>query len=418
MIAVWKYISAPQFSFKVVLTISNISPYCTHFKISFPINFSSSVHDLGTNITFFLTYRFLWTFFPLCYIIFFVNRLLEDGLIMKKIFSFIGLFLALAILFSSCDLPSGKVITVGSVEVDKEIYTYYLDSAVASSEGAPESTAVMKEAAENCVRYITVNTIFSEMGLSLTDSKKNNVSQTVNDLWRLYGNYYEKIGVSKQTLTKVYESKAYENAIFLAYYDTDGITPIPEETVKKYFSENYAIIKSINGYLTDLDENGNTVPMDAQSRQKTTTAFTTLVEKINSGTLIDDVYSDYISQEGSTVQPVVISKDSSLYPEGFFDSVKAIEDNKAAVIVLGDYIFAVQRLASDSDSNLYYQLNRENCLLNIKGEEFEELMSKWTGQYSFEVNQRAAKACYKKITANSSAFNTFENENLSETATQ
>ena len=158
--------------------------------------------------------------------------------------------------------------------------------------------------------------------------------------------------------------------------------------------------------------------MDAQSRQKTTTAFTTLVEKINSGTLIDDVYSDYISQEGSTVQPVVISKDSSLYPEGFFDSVKAIEDNKAAVIVLGDYIFAVQRLASDSDSNLYYQLNRENCLLNIKGEEFEELMSKWTGQYSFEVNQRAAKACYKKITANSSAFNTFENENLSETATQ
>lgn len=337
---------------------------------------------------------------------------------MKKIFASIGIFLALTILFSSCDLPTGKVITVGSVEVDKEIYTYYLDSAVASSEGVPESTTVMKEAAENCVRYIAVNTVFSEMGLSLSDTKKNDVSQTVNDLWRLYGNYYEKIGVSKQTLTKVYESKAYENAIFLAYYDTDGITPVPEETVEKYFSDNYAIIKSINGYLTDLDENGNTVPMDAQNRQKTTAAFQSLVEKINGGALIDDVYSDYISQEGAAVQPVVINKDSSLYPDGFFDAAKAIEDNKAAVIVLGDYIFAVQRLASDSDSNLYYQLNRENCLLNLKGAEFEKMVSQWAGKYSFEVNQRAAKACYKKVAANSSAFNTFENETLSETETQ
>ncbi len=338
---------------------------------------------------------------------------------MKKIFASIGIFLALTFVFSSCDLPVGNVITVGSVEIDKEIYTYYLDSAVASSEGVPESTAVMKEAAENCVRYVAINTVFSEMGLSLSDSKKSNVSQTVNNLWHLYGNYYEKIGVSKQTLTKVYESKAYENAIFLAYYDTKGLTPVPEETVKKYFNDNYAIIKSINGYLTDLDENGNTVPMDSENRQKTTTAFQNLVAKINAGTLIDDVYSDYVGQEGSTVQPAVISKSASpLYPEGFFDSVKAIEENKAAVITVGDYIFAVQRLASDTDSNIYYQLNREDCLLNLKGAEFEELVAKWTSKYSFEVNQRSAKACYKKIAANSSAFDTFENETQSETETR
>ena len=74
-------------------------------------------------------------FFPALLYNLSVNRLLEDGLTMKKIFASIGIFLALTILFSSCDLPTGKVITVGSVEVDKEIYTYYLDSAVASSEG-------------------------------------------------------------------------------------------------------------------------------------------------------------------------------------------------------------------------------------------------------------------------------------------
>lgn len=337
---------------------------------------------------------------------------------MKKILASTGIFLVITLLFASCSLPVGKVITVGSVEVDKEIYTYYLDSAVVSSESSPDSVAAMKEAAENCVRYIAVNTVFAEMKLSLTDSKKSEVSQTVNDLWRLYGNYYEKIGVSKQTLTKVYESKAYENAIFLAYYDTDGLTPVPEETVQKYFSDNYVIIKSINGYLTDVDENGNTIPMDAESRKKTTVSFEGLAAKINAGSTIDDVYAEYAGQVGATVQPVVVNKDSSLYPQGFFDSVKAIEENKAKVLVIGDYIFAVQRLASDSDSNIYYHLNRENCLLKLKGEEFEGLVTEWTDKYSFEVNEKKAKACYKKIAENSSAFNTFENETLNETEIQ
>lgn len=337
---------------------------------------------------------------------------------MKKILLSIGIFLSLTILFTSCSLPVGKVITVGSVEVDKEIYTYYLDSAVASSENSPDSAAAMEEAAENCVRYIAVNTVFAEMNLSLTDSKKSEVSQTVNELWRLYGNYYEKIGVSKQTLTKVYESKAYENAIFLAYYNTDGLTPVPEETVQKYFSDNYVIIKSINGYLTDVDENGNTIPMDAESRQKTIVSFEGLAAKINGGSTIDDVYAEYADQIGATIQPVVVNKDSSLYPKGFFDSVKAIEENKAKVLVIEDYIFAVQRLASDSDSNIYYQLNRENCLLKLKGEEFEGLVTEWTDKYSFEVNEKKAKACYKKIAENSSAFNTFENETLNETEIQ
>lgn len=337
---------------------------------------------------------------------------------MKKILLSIGIFLFLTILFTSCSLPVGKVITVGSVEVDKEIYTYYLDSAVASSENSPDSVAAMEEAAENCVRYIAVNTVFAEMNLSLTDSKKSEVSQTVNELWRLYGNYYEKIGVSKQTLTKVYESKAYENAIFLAYYNTDGLTPVPEETVQKYFSDNYVIIKSINGYLTDVDENGNTIPMDAESRQKTIVSFEGLAAKINGGSTIDDVYAEYADQIGATIQPVVVNKDSSLYPKGFFDSVKAIEENKAKVLVIEDYIFAVQRLASDSDSNIYYQLNRENCLLKLKGEEFEGLVTEWTDKYSFEVNEKKAKACYKKIAENSSAFNTFENETLNETEIQ
>lgn len=337
---------------------------------------------------------------------------------MKKISASVGLILALILLFSSCSLPGGDVITVGSVEVDKEIYTYYLDSAIAASEGAPDSADAMKEAAENCVRYIAVNTVFADMGLSLSDSKKSTVSQNVNDLWRLYGNYYEEIGVSKQTLTKVYESKAYENAIFLAYYDTDGISPVAEETVQKYFSDNYVIVKSITGYLTDVDENGNTIPMDAETRQNTIESFQSLAEKINAGSSIDDVYSDFIDQEGATVQPVVISKDSSLYPAGFFEAVKAIEDDKAAAVTLGEYIFAVQKMASDSDSNIYYQLNRENCLLELKGQEFETLVAEWTGEYSFEVNQNAAKSCYKKIAANSSAFDSFEDETGSEAETR
>lgn len=218
---------------------------------------------------------------------------------MKKFYSAICLLMALSFIMTSCSFGKTAV-TIDSAETDNEVFTFFLDKALSSPEGTPDKETAKAEAAESVKKYVTVNTVFKEMELSLSDGKKSEVSEKVNNLWRIYGAYYEKIGVSKQTLTKVYESEAYENAIFLAYYDKDGISPAAEKDIENYFKENYVIIKAINGYLTDIDEDGNTVPMKEEDKKALTDTFGEYAEKINGGAMIDDMYAAYTEQEGAT----------------------------------------------------------------------------------------------------------------------
>lgn len=331
---------------------------------------------------------------------------------MKKITAAVLSLLFICLSFSACSIGGDRVIEINGTRLDKEIYTYYLDRALA---GDAEYTAeeAKAEAAADCTEYVAINTKFAEMQMSLPDDVKGQVSAEVNNTWQIYGKYYEKIGVSKQTITKIFESEAYRSAIFLGIYDAGGTNPVAEDEIKKYWNENYIVFKAISGYLTDVNENGETVPMKNAERIKLTAEFKHLTERINAGEGVDAVYASYIQQEGAAVETSVIGRTSSVYPEGFFEAVSKTEAGKAETVVLGDYIFSVQRMAGDSDGGIYYQMHRESCLVALRQGEFGETVKGWRAAYTAEVNERAAERCYKEIAANSSKFNSVPGESES-----
>lgn len=287
-----------------------------------------------------------------------------------------------------------------------KFYTYYLDRALADG----DAENAQAEATADCTEYVAINSKFAEMKMSLSDDVKGKVSADVNNTWQIYGKYYEKIGVSKQTLTKIFESKAYRNAIFLGIYDAGGTNPVAEDEIKKYWNENYLVFKAISDYLTDVNEDGETVPMKEADRKKLISEYENLTERINAGEGIDAVYASYTQQDGAVIDTSVISRASSIYPAGFFDAVSKAEAGKALTVVLGDYIFSAQRMAGDSDGGIYYQMNRESCLVALRQKEFGEIVKNWCSAYTAEVNERAAARCLKAITSNSSKFNSAPSE--------
>ena len=67
---------------------------------------------------------------------------------------------------------------------------------------------VSEEAIKNAIsRYVAINSEFKNRGLSIDSEVKGALSATVNNLWHLYGSYYNEIGVSKQTIYKKMSSK-------------------------------------------------------------------------------------------------------------------------------------------------------------------------------------------------------------------
>lgn len=293
---------------------------------------------------------------------------------MKKFISLLLVVTMIMLLFASCSGPAK--VKVNGVKIDNEIYTYFEDAAD-DSLSKSEKGAIIKK---NISRYVTINSEFNNYGLSLSSTEKGNLSATVNNLWHLFGTHYEKIGVSKQTLFKIETSKAYERALLNFYYSEKGISPISEDQIKTYFSENYVAVRMVTGYLFNLDESGANVPMTDDQKTSTVTSFNSIATLINGGT----VFEEAVASLGNSVEirnSLIHINDSGTLPEGFFAAAKAIEKNKAAAISLGDYVFLVQRIDVFDEEQGYYSTYRTDCLEKMKGEEFSAVVDKWAENY-------------------------------------
>lgn len=293
---------------------------------------------------------------------------------MKKITSLLLVVAMITLLFSSCSGPAK--IKVNGVKVDNEIYTYFedgLDDALSKK----EKEDIIKKSIS---RYVTINSEFANRSLALSSTEKKNVSTTVNNLWHIFGAHYEDIGVSKQTLYKIEVSKAYESALLNFYYSDNGVAPISEEQIKAYFNEYYVAVRLATGYLFNIDENGASVPMTNDQKNNLINAFNSAATMVNGGTSLEETVAALGG--GTEIHDSIINaSDTKTLPEGFFAAAKAIETNKAAAIPLGDYVFLVQRIDVFNEEYGYYSTYRTDCLKKMKGEEFSQIIDKWSESY-------------------------------------
>lgn len=288
---------------------------------------------------------------------------------MKKI---ISLILVAVLVFSLTSCTMSKV-KVNGTKIDNEIYAYF------EAHTDNNEDAILKEIS----RYVAINSEFTNRGLVLDSGVKSEVSTQVNDLWHLYGTYYESIGVSKQTIYKIELSKAYENALLADYYAADGDKPVTEDEIKKYFEENYAAIRFVTGYLFNVDDNGKTITMTTAEKNKVTGSFKSVAEMVADGTSIEEAVGSL--GENTEVRDTVINTFSDgTFPEGFFDAVKGVEKGKTDVVTVGDYIFLINRVDVFSEEYGYYNTYRTDCLKQMKGEEFSAVIDNWAENYKAE----------------------------------
>lgn len=294
---------------------------------------------------------------------------------MKKI---VSLILVVVLVFSLASCTMSKV-KVNDTKIDNEIYAYFEIEANENTDGEVNESDVLKAIS----RYVAINSEFASRGLVLDSNEKAEVSADVNDLWHLYGTYYEENGVSKQTIYKIELSKAYENALLADYYSADGDSPVTEDEIKKYFEENYAAIRFVTGYLFNVDDNGKTIAMTTTEKTKVTNSFKSVAEMVTEGTSIEEAVGSL--GENTEVHNTVINAFSDgTFPEGFFNAVKGVEKGKTEVITVENYIFLINRVDIFSEEYGYYNTYRTDCLKKMKGEEFATVVDNWAENYKAE----------------------------------
>ncbi|MEG1835699.1 MAG: hypothetical protein RRZ68_04040 [Oscillospiraceae bacterium] len=299
---------------------------------------------------------------------------------MKKTISILISVLMLILLFSSCSMPTKA--KVNGSKISNGVYAYFLAEA---QKEIPDSSESEKKALANSLlcRYVAINSQFLAEKLSLTTAERSVISRNVNSYWHLFEKHYTENGISKQDLLKIEESKIYENMLLTNRYSQNGASPIDETELKKYFSENFIAFKSLTGFLTTVNNNGEAVPLSEIEKANLSKKFESLTAKINDGSPIDEVCAN-IDNATLSSKVVVINRNSKEYPEGFFDAVYVAENNKAKSFTINDYAFIVYREnIEDEQLNLFSNYKTE-CLKALKGEEFKKVVDGWTAAYKVD----------------------------------
>lgn len=282
------------------------------------------------------------------------------------------------LVFSGCSLADkGTAMKINNVEISDDIFTYFLDKAVVDLGVDAPLKSLKEKATTYAETYFKTNSLAHSQGVTLTIAEKKAVSEKVNAYWGIYGEYYSKIGVTKETLTKIFTADSFREALLVHYYGTGGEEEIPLTRLYAQFKTNYIVFQAITGYLTQTDINGQSVKINATEREALTLKFQNMAAMVNASEQNMEQAADFLAESGyqGSVQTVVLHKDDTSYPPGFFEKVKNTESRRATVIGTEEYIFLVLRGDADTNSS-YFNEKRTEMIEIIVGNEIDEKIEK------------------------------------------
>lgn len=306
---------------------------------------------------------------------------------MKKAVCIITILLTAVSFLCGCSLTGEKpALVILGTDIGRDIYDYYYDK-VDGRPGdyglsdSPKNSEKRDAAINLCRKYLALNTSFVYHGLSLSASDKVSVSDNVNNHWMRFGKHYEEIGVSKQTLTKIFTSEAYEDEIFTAMYDKGTGNAEGEKQTKNYFNTHYVAFSNVCVYFTNSDGTSIT----EAEKQEIVSKFNSVRE--NSGTDYDS-FANAAAEAGYTASgTIILSSSSEGYPEGFFESVYDQDDGSVKIITYGNCIFAVRKQNLEDLGDAVYSSYREACIEEMYADQWHETLDSYIERFTVdEIN--------------------------------
>ncbi len=299
---------------------------------------------------------------------------------MKKMISAL-LAVLILLLFTACNTDKKTALIISGTEIDSEIFSYYLDKVIhrPTDYGLaenPEKKLLKQAAIDECKKYVAINTSFRDKGLSLSASDKVKISDNVNQFWTRFESHYEKIGVSKQTLTKIMTADAYEDAIFTATYDRGIGNAAAEKELTDYFYSNYVSFRTVCAYFT--------APDGSAMSQADKIALVELFKTLGSNTAVDvDEFTQTVTTAGYTLSDtIILKKDSDGYPAGFFEKVYSQTNDTVQILEYDECVFAVLKESLEAKGDAVYVNYRTSCINDlyseVSGQEIENYIETLT----------------------------------------
>lgn len=334
---------------------------------------------------------------------------------------------------------------LGDTSEVTDVFTQTID-------GKTANEWIQEDTINLCKHHIAVERMFEEQGLELTSEEVNEISTNVNEAWDMteidyygigymisvsniygtssLGEYYESIGVGKDSLKEMQLNSLREEKLFTALYDTDGDYAVSDEEIDTFIADNYASIKYIE--LPFDDKYGLALSDDADI-QAVKDKAQSYVDRLNSGESFIEIQYEFdleTAQNEAAVaaeeafEETIEAVTEEEYDKAIADAIanataeKAETEDELDTVISKEYskfdeelTEYIWNLAADSNATLYetsdsvYVIvrddittkdtwksdNKENILYEIKGEEFDALLETTASAYTVDFSDALLK---------------------------
>ena len=320
---------------------------------------------------------------------------------MKRIFSILLILLILTL--SACTSSTESYpITVNGTPIDSEIFSYFLDSVWDRPEAQGSRDGRITEATYMCIRYVAVNSTFVTSGLTLTDADRVEISDNANVLWNMFGEYYEKIGVSKQTYVKIKTYEAYIEKLRTAFFDKGGTDEISEAVLRGTLQENFVAFKYVRTPLKNIDVYGNESALTDAEINRLNTVYTNAVSSVASSYGIDKAYEQIVKEfplSERTYETEVIDRNDHEFPAVFFDTVKAQGEGTARVFQYGDAAYLVYKINILGEPVIFGE-KRDECLKIVSEEPLQSKINIMCNAYQSVRDTALVNNIFERVAEN------------------
>ncbi len=331
---------------------------------------------------------------------------------MKKLLFFIIISIFLCTL-PSCSGDGGNVVMEinSTTQINDEIFSYFLNESYYAQTAASD-TEHIERATSECLKYAAVNTRFSMLGKTLSPQEKADVSKETNALWRIYGDYYSQIGVSKDTFFKIKQYEYFKENLRLSLYDTNGSNPIKEDYIKQYFTANYVGIKYFyeelytvipDEKLQTMSEYERTAYESAKNAaQRRYEYISSVATYVNSSVYnMDEAFMAVTGQVSAdiSVSADVVSRTGSSFSEEFVEAVFKQAVGSAFIITNPErsYIYFIERVDLLDSKYDFYSKYRNDCLKAVSESFFVSEINTWINSCKAVRHLSEAKQCLETI---------------------
>lgn len=324
---------------------------------------------------------------------------------------------------------------------EEDIFTKVID-------GKSYSDWIIEDARKGVLRYVGIQRQCEEYGIALSEEEIADISKAVNAQWEdttiayyglgfeNWGQYYESMGIGKDSFKELSLVDALNEKLFLHYYDKGGEWAVPEDEFVEAANEEYAAYNLIS--FQYVDYRGDVLVTEAEY-QEVKDMGKEYADRINSGESMIDIMHDYylfsaqnkarkeaedeytvekaegLSKEeyaDKAVSEVTVDKAES---EKEFDELIS-KENSVLTDELTEYLFSLpydgKAYVYEGTTSVYVVVRkpvtalenweteyRSTILRNIKGDEFDSKMDIMCQNYSVEQNDYLVNTKYspKKI---------------------